>query len=120
MNDFNSFLTYDFIHAIGWTILHSLWQITLVALLFRIVLTFLKNNSSRIRYNVSVGALLIVLLMSGTTFMNEYSNSSTEHSNISNSQLSEIEYNLNENIEDRSDSALRDWSTLRHQEAPRR
>ena len=106
MNDFNSFLTYDFIHAIGWTILHSLWQITLVALLFRIVLTFLKNNSSRIRYNVSVGALLIVLVMSATTFMNEYSNSTTEHSNINNSQLSEIEYNLNENIEDRSDSAV--------------
>lgn len=61
-----------FLEAIGWTIIHSLWQGALVAVLLTIVLNTLKNNASTNRYVVSVTALFAMLQISLFTFFTVY------------------------------------------------
>ncbi len=72
MNILNLFSSNEFVHALGWTILHSVWQIALMAILLSILMIILKKSSSSIRYYVSVVALLITFLIAVITFINEY------------------------------------------------
>jgi len=65
--------TSTFIHSLGWTILHSLWQITIVSAIYGILLLFLKRSSSALRYYFSAAFLLVILFISIITFCNEYS-----------------------------------------------
>ncbi len=58
--------------AIGWTILHSLWQAVLVALALGVLLVLLKKYSSGIRYFVAVMAQTAVLLLAAITFFSYY------------------------------------------------
>ena len=64
----------QFVRALGWTILHSVWQIAIVASLLSILLIFMKKSSSRIRYFTACVAMLLVVAISVTTFTVEYSN----------------------------------------------
>lgn len=57
-----------FDRALGWTMLHSIWQATLIALLAGILLLLLRRQSARLRYGVANLALLAVLLTSAATF----------------------------------------------------
>lgn len=63
-------LSEENLHAFGWTVLHSLWQAFLVALIMGIALLFLQKRSARFRYNLANAGLLIVLLLSIFTFFN--------------------------------------------------
>jgi beta-lactamase regulating signal transducer with metallopeptidase domain len=56
------------IYALGWTVLHSLWQAFLVALLMGVILLFLQKRSAPVRYWLANGALLLVFLISLLTF----------------------------------------------------
>ena len=56
------------IYALGWTVLHSLWQAFLVALLMGVILLFLQKRSAQVRYWLANGALLLVFLISLLTF----------------------------------------------------
>lgn len=64
--------TPELLEAIGWTIIHSLWQGALVAVLLTIVLNTLKHNASTNRYVVSVTALFAMLQISLFTFFTVY------------------------------------------------
>ncbi len=57
-----------FDRALGWTMLHSIWQATLIAVLAGIVLLLLRRQSAQLRYKVANLALLAVLLTSVATF----------------------------------------------------
>ena len=57
------------IENLGWTLLHSVWQIALVALGLYIVLRFLRNSASNARYLASVGALALAFLLPVLTFI---------------------------------------------------
>jgi beta-lactamase regulating signal transducer with metallopeptidase domain len=48
------------LHAVGWTLLHSLWQITAVSALAAVFMTMSRRPS--VRYLVGVGALVVMLL----------------------------------------------------------
>ena len=61
--------------ALGWTILHSLWQCTLIAILLSLVMLLLHRQSSHWRYRVTLGALFLNLLVSGFTFNYYYQSS---------------------------------------------
>ncbi len=58
--------SYNLSHALGWTLVHSLWQAFAIAIITGIALIFLQKKSSKIRYytaniglfSVSVAALL--------------------------------------------------------------
>ncbi|UZR95349.1 M56 family metallopeptidase [Chondrinema litorale] len=77
-------LSQEIIHALGWTILHALWQGTLVALALAVCMFFLTKSSAQIRYFISVSALATMLIISLITFysvlpdkpINEISNQS--------------------------------------------
>jgi len=57
--------------ALGWTLVHSLWQATFVALLLMLALPRLRSPQHR--YRAAYGALLTVLLTAAVTFACVYS-----------------------------------------------
>ena len=54
--------------ALAWTMLHSIWQATLIAVLAGLMLLAMRHRSARFRYGVVNLALLAVLLTSAGTF----------------------------------------------------
>ena len=67
-NLFPSHLT----NALGWTLIHSLWQGAALAILLALALIFLRKNSSRVRYFIATSALFTLVLASVITFMSLY------------------------------------------------
>lgn len=63
-----------FIHASGWTLVHSLWQGALVALFFGLILLFMRKASSRTRYLAGMSALVLIVVLSVFTFVQLYNN----------------------------------------------
>ncbi|GLH66692.1 M56 family metallopeptidase [Geothrix edaphica] len=64
MIDLSSF---PVLQAIGWTLLHSLWQGALLALLAVVALRLAQRHSADLRYAIAVGTLgLLVLTFAGT------------------------------------------------------
>lgn len=56
------------LYALGWTVIHSLWQAALVALLIGIILIPLQRVGPQYRYLLSFTGLLAILSMSVVTF----------------------------------------------------
>ena len=72
MNFLANVLSDDFIRALGWTLIHSLWQGAVVALLYGATMLVLKKASSRLRYRLSLIALMIIPVMFLLTFISIY------------------------------------------------
>ena len=53
--------------ALAWTILHSIWQIAIIALALVIVLRLMRYSTAAARYMVSLAAMSIVVLTSLVT-----------------------------------------------------
>jgi beta-lactamase regulating signal transducer with metallopeptidase domain len=53
---------------LGWTLVHSIWQVTLVALIAGVVLACLRRQSARVRYNLGVFCLAIMLVVPAITW----------------------------------------------------
>jgi beta-lactamase regulating signal transducer with metallopeptidase domain len=62
--------TFDY--ALGWTVIHSLWQAMAIAILMGIALIVLRKKTAKLRYWVANTALLTVLLAAITTFAYYY------------------------------------------------
>lgn len=60
-------------YALGWMVIHSLWQAIFIAIVFGIMLIFLRKQSAKHRYIVANIALLTVLLSAIFTFTYYYS-----------------------------------------------
>ncbi|MFO1003023.1 MAG: hypothetical protein U0936_22045 [Planctomycetaceae bacterium] len=45
------------VERLGWTLVHSLWQLAVVAILAAVLLRLLRNRSARSRYAVAVAML---------------------------------------------------------------
>lgn len=67
MNTFN-FLTTPIADALGWTLLHAVWQGFALVLPDAVILHFLRHRSGVIRYRVGVFTLLAQVLASAGTF----------------------------------------------------
>ncbi|WP_210462325.1 M56 family metallopeptidase [Rufibacter roseolus] len=59
-------------NALGWTLLHSLWQGALMALLVGVLLRLMHRHSAATRYWVAWGGLIALLLVSVITYCNLY------------------------------------------------
>jgi len=68
MKNINILFSSEITEALGWTVLHSLWQSGLIATLLLFSFVLLKKASSRVRYRMAGGAMLTVLLSSVATF----------------------------------------------------
>ncbi|WP_020533621.1 M56 family metallopeptidase [Flexithrix dorotheae] len=75
MKILENFVSEEIINALGWTLLHSLWQGAIVALLLGLIMIFLNKQSSTVRYFVSCIALLTVFVLSVSTFFSLYETS---------------------------------------------
>ena len=62
--------------ALGWTVVHSLWQGTLVALIIGCLSVAFKKQSPVFRYWLGLSGLLTQLIWSTLTFLQVYSASS--------------------------------------------
>lgn len=56
------------LRALCWTLLHSLWQGLLVAMIAGLIMVLTKRSSSALRYNLLCGLLVLFLGASGYTF----------------------------------------------------
>jgi membrane-bound metal-dependent hydrolase YbcI (DUF457 family) len=52
----------ELIHALGWTLVHSLWQGALFAVALGLLLVLLRKFSARARHNVAIGMFCAFLL----------------------------------------------------------
>lgn len=68
MDFINEFIHEEYLEAIGWTLVHSTWQIVMVSLLLWVLLKFSKNKSSNYRYFAGLVSLLIIAIASIWTF----------------------------------------------------
>jgi len=62
----------ELIEAIGWTLVHSLWQGAIVTILLAVLLVLMRRNSAQLRYFVSFVSLVILLGWSVVTFVKSY------------------------------------------------
>jgi beta-lactamase regulating signal transducer with metallopeptidase domain len=58
----------EILTALGWTLIHSLWQVAAVAVLLALVLLILRKSSARLRYNIAISSLLISFCLFVGTF----------------------------------------------------
>ena len=64
----HSLLQSDISTTLAWTLLHSVWQVTLVAIILILVLRLMRHRSAQLRYLVSLGALAQTVLLALITF----------------------------------------------------
>jgi len=69
MEFITQFFSDTVLYALGWTVIHSLWQGTLIAVFLSIIMMALEKRSARLRYEVACGALFTMLMMALTTFI---------------------------------------------------
>ncbi|MDN5203506.1 M56 family metallopeptidase [Fulvivirgaceae bacterium BMA10] len=74
MNSFDGIISTTLVESFGWTLLHSLWQGILIAVLLYITVNIFKKGTAALKYNLSIGALALFLLTTLTTFVIQYKN----------------------------------------------
>jgi len=68
MSTLENFVSPALTRALGWTLLHSLWQGALVAAVLAGALLLLRRQRAEVRYVASAGALGVVVALAGITF----------------------------------------------------
>ncbi|GAA3982338.1 M56 family metallopeptidase [Hymenobacter antarcticus] len=68
MTTLEHFVSPVLVRALGWTLLHSLWQGALVAAVLAGALLLLRRQRAEVRYVASAGALGAVVALAGITF----------------------------------------------------
>ncbi len=71
-------LNTEFTRALAYTLFHSIWQATAIALMMSVVLSFVKRSSAKKRYLISISALFSVVGASIITFIRYYAPEGTE------------------------------------------
>jgi ankyrin repeat protein/beta-lactamase regulating signal transducer with metallopeptidase domain len=74
-------LSPQLVTAIGWTLIHTLWQGAVFALLLGVFLILLRSYSAHARYLVAVGFLAAFFVAVGLTFVTQYQTSAV-HSSV--------------------------------------
>jgi len=67
--NWNVFSNTDLIEHLGWTLVHSLWQFALVAVVLWVILNVLRSGPANVRYVLSVGALAFAVALPVATFL---------------------------------------------------
>lgn len=74
MNLLNDWIPENLIYALGWTLVHSLWQLLAVGILLWIGLRISNHKSASFKYNMGLIALGSSFLLTVVTFAYELSN----------------------------------------------
>lgn len=78
-------------NAIGWSLIHSFWQITVVAFLLYVGLRFIPQRKPRFRYAFLLLGLLSIVLWSGLTFIYLWDQAPAQVSPIPLSDIPQVE-----------------------------
>lgn len=65
-------------HALGWSLIHSLWQGAIIALVLAVLLLFFRKSSSKFRYRLSVSSLFLAFGLFVGTFVFFYLNAGSQ------------------------------------------
>ncbi len=68
MNTLEELVSPALLRALGWTLLHSLWQGALAAAVLAVALLALRRHAAAVRYRVAAGALGALVLLGCLTF----------------------------------------------------
>ncbi len=107
----HQYISEAFAYALGWTIVHSLWQALAIGLLLFVALHFTKKQSATTRYWLSSAALLSVLGLAVFTFTQLYQKSSSYPIEELTYQASEQLLVVQHQIEE---SPVNLWSSVQH------
>lgn len=69
MKFLNEMIPEEFLLALGWTLVHSLWQLILIAAVLWIGLRLMKKSKASIKYGLSVAALALSFVAVAFTFI---------------------------------------------------
>ncbi|UOQ79695.1 M56 family metallopeptidase [Hymenobacter sp. 5414T-23] len=78
MNWLEQLLPPALIRALGWTLVHSLWQGAVVALALAGLLLLLQRHRAAVRYNTAAASLVALLVLAAITFGRYYAAARTE------------------------------------------
>lgn len=68
MSAFQEIMQQPWVYALGWTILHSLWQCAFIAVICAVLLFFAKQATANFRYLIALAGLTFCVLGSAITF----------------------------------------------------
>jgi beta-lactamase regulating signal transducer with metallopeptidase domain len=69
MNAIAALLDKPIFQALGWTLIHFIWQGALIAIFYASVSMLLRRFSSNVRYAAACGAMLLMLIAPATTIL---------------------------------------------------
>src|SRR5210317_1353251 len=72
MNILQNILSEQFIYALGWTLVHSLWQGAIVGLLIAGAMILLHKYTARLRYFIYNVSLFVLAALAILTFFSAY------------------------------------------------
>ena len=75
MNGLGNLLGTPLAQAIGWALVHLLWQGLLVAAILAATLALLSKQSANARYLASCGALVVLVILGAATAYRSYEGS---------------------------------------------
>lgn len=73
MNYLNDWIPENLLNVIGWTLVHSLWQLTLVGGLLWVLLKFFAKKSPGFKYNLALGTMVFTVILTLSTFAFQFS-----------------------------------------------
>ena len=82
MNIIQNVFSEQFIYALGWTLLHSLWQGALIGILIAGAMVFLHRYTARLRYFIYSISLFLVAGLAVITFISAYLSFQPEDENL--------------------------------------
>ncbi len=65
-------MVHPFINALGWTLLHSLWQILLIAVLWKLAMAITAKSTAALRYRLTLWTMLAIPASFVYTFTRQY------------------------------------------------
>lgn len=68
MDIFQNFIPQNYLLALGWMIVHALWQIAVTGLLFWLALRIFNRKSAAFKYRLGLASLMLIALLSIVTF----------------------------------------------------
>lgn len=77
MEKLSLYLSPQVLHALGYTLLHSLWQGALAAIATAVLLLILHRQQARLRYGIACAGMLLFVLASAGTFTYYYQTDTT-------------------------------------------
>ena|SRR5687768_6315230 len=69
MNSLNQWMQSDWLKALGWTFVHSLWQIACIGLILYVILRLVPGRSAHTRYTISTMAIWGIVIAALSTFI---------------------------------------------------